>query len=96
MNKKKFQKQMKILQIEDSNASNKQENESPRDVLFMALIQDENLEDRGKSSVKGTRESTSKPSRKWTYNGIYVPPPKYEAEESSSCIKEPPKSKKNT
>ena len=41
-------------------------------VLFMALIQDEDSKDGGKSPIKRTCESTSKPSRKWTYNGIYM------------------------
>ena len=44
----------------------------------MAQIQDEDSIDGGKLSIKGTHESTPKPSRKWTYNGMYTPPLKYE------------------
>ena len=61
----------------------------------MALIQDEDSKDGGKSSVKGTHESTSKPSRKWTYNGIYMSPPKYETKERSRCIDKSSKYEKN-
>ena len=62
----------------------------------MALTQDENSVDGGKSLVKRTHAIISKSCRKWTYNGIYMSPPKYVAEERSSCIEKPSKWKKNT
>ena len=61
----------------------------------MELIQDEDLADGRKSSVKRTHESTYKPSKKWTYNEIYMSPPKYETQERSSRIEEYSKYEKN-
>ena len=61
----------------------------------MALIQDEDSKDGNKFSIKGTCESTSKPTRKWTYNGIYMSSPKSETKERSSYIEEYSKSRNN-
>ena len=61
----------------------------------MALIQDEDSKDGGKVLVKGTCESTFKPTRKWTYNGIHMSSPKPETKEKSSCIEKYAQSEKN-
>ena len=89
----KFPKQRKSLYTKEESSSSEEENnrDSSREVLFMELIQDEDSEDGGKLWVKGTCESTSKLSRKCTYNGIYMPPAKSKIEESSTCIEEPSK-----
>ena len=66
------------MYIEEENILEDEDNsDSPRDILFMELIQDENSR-RGKSSTKGAPTSTSKMTKKWTYNGIHLPSPKYE------------------
>ena len=93
MEKKKFQTQKKILYTKQDNVSKYEYNsDNPRDVLFMALIQDENSRG-GKSSTKRDPTSTSKMTKKWTYNGIHLPSPKPEEKKSSSA-KEPIKMEK--
>ena len=64
--------------MQEDNVSEEQDNcDSPRDVIFMVLIQDENSIGEN-SLVNGAPTNTSKLSKKWTYNGIYLPYPKYE------------------
>ena len=91
---KQFSKKWKSLYTKEDSFLSKEEdnNDNKKQVFFMELIQDENSMDGGKSLVK----QTQKPSKKWTYNGIYMSPPKYEAGENSSCTKEYSKSEKNT
>ena len=85
---------MKSLYTKEGNESFEEEdnNDSVRDVLFMALIQDDNLGKGAGSSIKGVQVTTSKPSKKWTYNGIYIYYPKSKAEENPICTKESSKS----
>ena len=42
MDKRKFQSQKKIMYTKELNASDEEESDNPRDVLFLALTQDEN------------------------------------------------------
>ena len=53
----------------------------------MVLIQDEKPRGR-KLSIKGAPTSTSKLSKKWTYNKIHLPSPKFEEKKKSSNTKE--------
>ena len=53
----------------------------------MVLIQDEKPRGR-KLSIKGAPTSTSKPSKKWTYNKIHLSSPKFEEKKKSSNTKE--------
>ena len=76
------------MYIEKDNVSKEEDNnDSPRDVPFMDLIQDENSIV-VKSSVKGAPTSTSKPSNKWTYNGTHFPSQIYKEKKISSSKKE--------
>ena len=91
---KQFSKKWKSLYTKEDSFLSKEEdnNDNKKQVFFMELIQDENSMGVGKSPVKRTQKT----SKKLTYNGIYMFPSKYEAEENSSCTKEYSKSQKNT
>ena len=76
------------MYIEKDNVSKEEDNnDSPRDVPFMDLIQDENSIG-VKSSIKGAPTSTSKPSNKWTYNGTHLPSQNSKEKKKSSSTKE--------
>ena len=59
----------------------------------MALIQYEDLENGVKLLIKGTHERTYKPLIKWSYNLIYMSPPRSEIEGKSRNIEEIPNMK---
>ena len=86
MNKEKLQKQKKILYIKENNSLDEEESEIPRDVLFMALIQDENASE-GKYSVERVHVSISKVENEWMYNKLYLPYPKSEENKTSRGLK---------
>ena len=66
------------MYTEENNVLYEEENDySPRRLLFMALIQDENITG-GKSSTKVSPTRISKYEKEWTYNGIYFPSRKYD------------------
>ena len=76
------------MYTEENSASDEEENDdSPRDVFFMALIQDDNPTE-GKLSTKGPPTIISKATKEWTYSGIYCPSPKSDVKKKSSSSKE--------